>query len=312
MLLTLLEITVPVFMIIAAGFAALKLKVMPDSSIDPLVKYQVTIAAPCLLFLAMLRTDLDTAINPWTLLAFFASGTIIFILCIIGARMIFRRRPGEAVAVGFCAFFPNAVLLGIPITERAFGPETLAAVFGIIAFHSIYNWFTGFLTMEVMRRDSALLSGLGKAFMTTFSNPLMIGLMLGIVWNLAGLPLPGMIEDGMDIVAASMIPVALFSLGGVLTRYRLIEKIGEAGMITLFSLILHPALAWVLTAHVFALEPHFVQAAVIITAMPVGINSYIFASVYGRAMGTAASAVLLSTVCSLFTITVWLAVLGGG
>jgi len=52
-------------------------------------------------------------------------------------------------------------------------------------------------------------------------------------------------------------------------------------------------------------------AAVVMAAMPPGVNGYVFAAMYGRAVGTAASAVLLGTVLSLLTITVWLALLGG-
>lgn len=309
---TLLEIVVPVFLIIATGYVAVRSRFIPDAAIDPMVKFQVGAAVPCLLFASMLRTDLETAIDPLTLLAFFASGTTVFLLAIWLARRLFRRRPGEAVAVGFCAFFPNAVLLGIPITERAFGETTMAAVFGIVAFHSMYNWFTGFIAMEAARRDSeSIAAGLRKAFITTFRNPLMIGLMLGIAWNMLSLPMPKVAMDAIDMLAAAAIPVALFALGGVLTRYRLLDKITEASMVSVVGLVIHPAIAWVLTAKILGLAPEYVQASVVITAMPTGINSYIFASLYNRAVGTAASSVLLSTVLSVITITGWLAFLGG-
>ncbi len=48
-----------------------------------------------------------------------------------------------------------------------------------------------------------------------------------------------------------------------------------------------------------------------LAAMPPGINGYVFAAMYDRAVGTAASAVVLGTALSLLTITVWLALLGG-
>ena len=312
-LITLLEIVVPVFLIIAAGYLTVRIGFIPDAAIDPLVKFQVAAGVPCLLFVSMLRTDLATAINPWTLLAFFTSGTIVFLLAILLARRFWNRRPGEAVAVGFCAFFPNAVMLGIPITERAFGEPALAAVFGIIAFHSMYNWFVGFIAMEAVRRDSESIAvGVARAFTTTFQNPLMVGLMLGILWNILSLPLPRVALDAIDMMAGAAIPVALFALGGVLTRYRLLDKISEASMVTVITLVVHPAIAWVLTDLVFGLPLPFVQACVVITAMPTGINSYIFASLYNRAVGTAASSVLLSTAVSVATITGWLAFLGSG
>ncbi|MEL6220304.1 MAG: AEC family transporter, partial [Pseudomonadota bacterium] len=120
-------------------------------------------------------------------------------------------------------------------------------------------------------------------------------------------PLAAMI----DLLASAALPVALFGLGGVLTRYKLRAEVSEALMVSAFSLILHPLIAYVLAAHVFGLGDAFVRAAVLIAAMPPGVNGYIFAAMYGRAVGTAASTVLLATALSVVTVTVWLGILGG-
>ncbi len=258
----------------------------------------------------MTRIDLGTAVNPRALLAFFSAGTACFLGAMACSRLVWRRRPGESVAVGFATFFPNVVMLGIPITERAFGDEAMGAVFGIIAFHSIYNYFVGFIAMELVRQDRAGLHvALSRAFVTTFRNPLMIGLVSGMAFNLTGLALPGVVEGALQMVAASALPVALFSLGGVLTRYRLRDEAGEALMVSAFSLVVHPALGWLVAGPVLGLAPDFVHAIVLLAAMPAGINGYIFATLYNRAVGTAASAALIGTVLSVASITVWLALL---
>jgi malonate transporter and related proteins len=226
------------------------------------------------------------------------------------SRLVWRRGPGESVAVGFSAFFGNVVMLGIPIAERAYGGAVLAALFGLIAFHGTYNYFVGFVAMELIRRDGqSALAGVSRAFVTTIRNPLMIGLLGGIAVNLLGVSLPGVLLDALDLLAAAGIPVALFSLGGVLTRYRLRDEVGEALMVSAVSLFALPALAWALAAGVFALPPEFVRAAVIMAAMPPGLNGYIFASLYDRAVGTAANAVLIGTIFSVGSITIWLALL---
>lgn len=307
---TLLSIVAPVFLVVGAGYAAVRLRYFGEGLVDGLVKYAVSIAVPCLLFLAMTRIDLAAAVDWRALVAFFAAGTVCFLGGMWMSRRIWRRRPGESVAVGFCTFFPNVVMLGIPIAERAFGAEAMGAVFGIIAFHSIYNYFVGFIAMELVRKDRAgLVVALSRAFVTTFRNPLMIGLVSGMAVNLADISLDGVVLSALEMVAASAIPVALFSLGGVLTRYSLKAEAGEALMVSVFSLVVHPALAWVLAGPVLGLETQFVKAAVILAAMPAGINGYIFATLYGRAVGTAASSALLATALSVLTVTGWLAFL---
>ncbi len=308
---TLLEIVAPVFLVVAAGYAAVRFRYLSDGIIDPLVKYTVSAAVPCLLFLAMMRVDLGQAVNPLALVSFFGASLLIFFAAMVLSRMVWRRRPGESVSVGFSAIFSNVVMLGIPISERAYGGDVTAAVFGIIAFHTPFNYFLGFIAMELIRRDGQTIgAALSKAATTTFKNPLMIGLLLGIAANLSGLALPEVMVSGLDMMAASAVPVALFSLGGVLTRYTLRDEVAEASMVSVMSLMIHPGLAWVLTSQVFGLPPEYVRAAVVLAAMPAGINGYIFATLYDRAVGTAANAVLIGTVMSVASISFWLTVLG--
>jgi len=307
---TLLTITIPVFLVVGAGYASVKTAYLPDALAGLLVQYATRVAVPCLLFQAMVATDLAQAVSLGALVAFFAAGTACFLGAMAASRAIWRRRPGESVAVGFCAFFPNVVMLGIPIAERAYGAEAAAPIFGIIAFHSIYNYFLGFVAMEAVRRDrDSIWAGMRRAFVTTFQNPLMVGLVAGMAVNLSGLALPGLVDDALAMVTASALPTALFSLGAVLTQYRLRAEAGEALMVSLFSLIVHPALALVIAHWGFGLGTDYVRAAVVLAAMPAGINGYIFATLYDRAVGTAASAALIGTVLSLGTVTAWLAIL---
>ncbi len=308
---TLLTIVVPVFLIVAAGYTAVRTGLVPENLIDGVVKYAVGFAVPVLLFLSMTRIDLSTAIQPGALIAFFGAGNLCFFGAIAVSRLFWNRRPGEAVAIGFCTFFPNVVMLGIPIAERAFGPGIMGAVFGLIAFHSIHNYFVGFIAMEMVRRDRAGLGvALSRAFLTTFKNPLMIGLVAGMAFNLSGLTVPAIPFSALDMIAGSAIPAALFSLGGVLTRYSLRAEAPEALMVVAFSLIVHPALAWLIADPILGLEQTYVRAVVVLAAMVPGLNGYIFAALYGRAVGTAASSSLLGTILAVPTVTLWLAFLG--
>ena len=309
--LTLLGIVAPVFLVVGSGYAAIRTRFLPDTVVDPLVKFAVSVLMPSLLFLAMLRVDLGRAVDWRAVVAFFGAITVAFAAALALSRLVWRRKPGESVAVGFSAFFGNVVMLGIPIAERAYGGAVSAALFGLLAFHGTYNYFVGFVAMELIRRDGqSALAGVTRAFVTTIRNPLMIGLLGGIAVNLVGLTLPEVLLDALDMLAAAGLPVALFSLGGVLTRYRLRDEIGEALMVSAVSMLALPALTWALAAGVFALPVEFVRAAVIMAAMPPGLNGYIFASLYDRAVGTAANAVLIGTILSVGSITLWLALLG--
>ncbi|MHA1527433.1 MAG: AEC family transporter [Alphaproteobacteria bacterium] len=309
---TLLVIVLPVFMLVATGYGAVRAGAFPDAGINPLMKFATGFAVPCLLFRAMYELELGAAMRATHMISFYGASIACFIAVALISRRLLRRRPGAAVSAGFSALFGNTVLLGIPIMQRAYDDAAMTAMYALIAFHVPIFYSIGIFSMEILRRDgTGVAVALWQTARAIFSNPLMIGLGLGLAANLAKLPLPGPVYDAIAMLAGAALPVALFAVGGVLTRYALKAEIGEALMISVFSLVVCPALAWLLAGPVFGLPVPFVRAAVVMAAMPPGINGYVFAAMYDRAVGTAASAVLLGTALSLLSITVWLALLGG-
>lgn len=309
----LLAIVLPVFLIVAAGYGTVRVRFFPDAGVDALSRFATGIAVPCLLFRAMYELDLRATMRLEHMVSFYGASLAVFVAGALFSRRLFHRRPGEAVASGFCALFGNSVMLGIPIMERAFGAEALAAMYALIAFHVPIFYGVGILAMETVQSSGGgLATAARRTARALLSNPLLAGLALGLGANLAGLPLPEPIQDAVRFFANAALPVALFALGGVLTRYTLKAEVGEALTISVLSIIVCPALAWLLAGPVFGLSEPFVRAAVLMTAMPPGINGYIFAAMYNRAVGTAASTVILGTPLSLLTTAAWIAALGGG
>ena len=74
--------------------------------------------------------------------------------------------------------------------------------------------------------------------------------------------------------------------------------------------MVHPAIAYALMVWVLHVPMEFARYGIIVAAMPAGINVYVFASYYDRAVNVAANVVLISTVASIATVTLWLWVLG--
>jgi predicted permease len=164
--------------------------------------------------------------------------------------------------------------------------------------------------MEFARADGRSLIDTARAVAAAmFRNALMIGLAIGLGVNLSGLPVPDVVRGAVDLVADSALPAALFGLGGILTRYALRASLGEESLISVLSLVVHPAITLGLAAGVFALSPDFVRSAVVTAAMAPGVNAYVFASLYNRGQAEAASVVLLATAMSVLTVSGWLAVL---
>ena len=199
--------------------------------------------------------------------------------------------------------------MGLPLTERAYGPDALEANFAIIAVHSPFCYGLGITVMEVVRaQGQAGTAVVGRVFKAMFKNALIVGIVLGFAVNLSGLTLPTVVNDGLDLMVRAALPAALFGLGGVLASYKPEGDIRLVLYICLIGLVIHPLITHGLGL-AFALPTEATRSAVLTAAMAPGVNTYIFASMYGRAMRVAATSVLVATALSILTVWVWLAFL---
>ncbi len=305
----LLDVILPVFLVIGAGYLATWRGYFSEASVDGLMKFTQNFAIPCLLFAAMARLDLGAEIDPPLLASFYIAAVTCFLLGMMGARLVFGRSLQDSVSVGFACLFSNSVLLGLPITERAFGADALAGNYAIVAFHAPVMYLIGVTAMEIVR-------GAGQTPFATvhtvansmFHNALIVGIGLGLLVNLTGFPLPRVVFDGVDLMARAALQAALFGLGGVLVRYRPEGDLKVITMVCVISLIVHPTLAWGLGT-ALGLDRDAFRSVILTAAMAPGINTYIFANMYGSAKRVAASSVLLATGFSILSVWFWLLIL---
>ncbi len=306
----LIEIILPVFLVVGFGYLATWRGLFSQSGVDGLMKFTQNFAIPTLLFRAISTLDLSASFKPDLLVSFYTGAFAGFLTGLLGARYLFGRDWPYAVAVGFTTLFSNSVLLGLPITERAYGAGALGPNFAIVAFHAPFAYTVGVTAMEIARAQGrGVLATLGSVARAMSRNALVIGIALGFAVNLTGILLPGAVTDAVDLMTRAALPAALFGLGGVLVRYRPEGDLRLVAMICAISLLLHPAIVWTLGRALDLGEGPF-RSAVLTAAMAPGINAYVFANMFGVAKRVAATAVLAATALSVVTVWIWLGLLG--
>lgn len=310
MLQTLIEVILPVFLVIGSGYLLTRVGYMNQTHIDGVLRFTQGFAVPCLLFNAIAHIDLAASFDPRLLGSFYTAAALCFLVGLTGARFIFKREWEDAVAIGFCCLFSNSVLLGLPITERAYGPGALTGNYAIIAFHAPFCYAIGITAMEVIRNSGKPGPAFARSILTAmFKNALIVAILLGFLVNLSGIKLPVVAEDALGLIIRAALPGALFALGGVLVQYKPEGDLRTIAFVCSVSLLLHPALVWIFGS-ITSLKEDLFRSAVLNAAMAPGFNAYIFANIYGRAKRVAASSVLLATGTSLFTVWMWLLLLG--
>ncbi|NJM83350.1 MAG: AEC family transporter [Tabrizicola sp.] len=308
----LIDVILPVFLIIGFGYAAARAGLFSDGAVDGVMRFAQNFAVPCLLFRSIARLDLAAAYDPGLLISFYAGAFLAFGTGFFAAIRVFRRPLSDAVAIGFTCLFSNSVLLGLPVTERAYGAGALAGNYAIISIHSPLLYAFGISLMEWTRsrgQGMALRALLLQVARAIFSQPLVIGISLGYLVNLTRLPLPAPFWAAIDMMVLAAIPTALFGLGGVLLRYRPEGDRTAIALVCAASLVLHPGVTFLLGRWVFGLGTEALRSAVITAAMAPGVNAYLFANLYGVGKRVAASAVLIATALSIGTVWVWLTIL---
>jgi malonate transporter len=309
-MLDILTVVLPVFLVTGAGYLAVWRGLFADSAVDGLMSFTQKFAIPCLLFSGVASLDLGAEFDPALLLTFYTGSTVNFVLGIFGARYLFGRPWTDSVAIGFVPLFANSVLLGLPITERAYGPDALAPNFAIISIHAAYCYLLGITTMEIVKSGGGGAGAMiGKVLRAIFSNALMIGIALGFFVNLSGISVPGVLQDALNLMIRAALPAALFGLGGILCRYKPEGDLSIVAFLCVLALFLHPAIALALGSGPAQLTDGQLRSAVVTAAMAPGVNSYLFANMYGVARRVAATTVLAGTALSVVSVTIWIAVL---
>ena len=305
----LLDVILPVFLVVGFGYIVVWRKVFSTAAVDGLMSYTQNFAIPCLLFMALIKIDLGQAYSFRLMGSYYIGAASGFALGFLGARYIFKRSAEDSVAIGFVSLFSNSVMMGLAITERAYGVDALVANFAIVSLHAPFCYFVGITAMEIVKSDGDSIAqvalNVGKSMM---KNALFIAILLGLLVNIADVALPQAFLDGANMVATTALPAALFGMGGVLYQYRPAGDFGAIAWVVGISLLVHPAIVWSL-GQLWGLSISELRSAVLTSAMAPGINCYIFASMYNRAKRVAASGVLIATALSVLTIWCWLQVL---
>ncbi|KKC35323.1 hypothetical protein WH87_17250 [Devosia epidermidihirudinis] len=306
-MLAILNVIAPIFALMAFGYGAVRFRLFPAEGIKSLIAFVNNFATPCLLFYSLLTSDFASAFNPSIIGGFYIGALICFVLGIVLALKLFKSSPGEAVSIGFSGTFTNTVLVGLPIIQRAYGLEAMPVTLSIIGLHGAILLSVGMITMELMRRDG---QSLGKTLIVAVrrvvSNPLIWGIVAGMIGYFSGLQLIEPAEAFFVMMSQAVVPAALFGIGGALYEFKLSESWKPALQASLIKLIVHPAIAYVLMIWVLRVPMDIARYGILLAAMPAGVNVYVFATYYNRATSVAANTILIATVMSALTISGWL------
>ncbi len=269
-----------------------------DAGIEGLASFVFSIAIPVMLFRSLAIATLPDQI-PWEfLLGYYGTTLGLFGLSFFGGRIL-RLTATESSVFAMNSVYSNAVLLGIPLVLASFGEQATIPLFIIISTHAAILFFitTFFAESGLVTKDQ------GNLAVTTLKvllkNPIFVGIILGLVFNLSTLNLPHIVDKTAAYLGGAALPCAVFSIGATISRYRISGDAGNISLAVLVKNLLHPLLIWIVCTWILNLDQLWAGVAVLLAACPTGINAYLFATRYNVIVQSTATIVVLSTALSV-------------
>jgi predicted permease len=296
-------IILPVFGTLGLGYAAARHGAFDEAANRGLSLFVFNFALPLMLFRAIAQAELPAAM-PWGyLLSYYIGAFGVYALAMAGGRLLFGRRLDEQAVLGLGAGFSNTGMLGIPLVMTAYGPQAALPLFVMIACHSLLMLPPTTALIEAARgAREGLGPMLAKLTKSVLATPIIWGLSCGLGFALLGIEIPGPLDAVAKGLGSAATPCALFALGASLTRYRLGGNLREPALLVALKTVVQPLIVWLLATRVFEVPPLWVATGVLLAALPAGITPYLFAQRYGACPSTVASAVFLSTLVSVATL----------
>ena len=305
------NVALPVFATILAGFAAGRLGLMGQASSEALNRFVYWLALPPLLFLAMARAPVAEVLHVPFVGAFLGGVLAMWLLAgVIGA--VVHRAPTEVMTMqGMTACFANTGYMGIPLFVAAFGEAGLAPASLATVILSALAVGLAVVGLELTGRNGGgTADAMSGAVLALSKNPLVVAPLAGLWWSFAEWPLPTPVVTLFDLLGAAAGPAALVAIGLFLARQAIVTDLAEIGWITALKLLWQPFVTWLLAVTVFPMDPFWTASAVILAALPTGALTFVIAQRYGVYVQRASSVILVSTIVSVVTLSALLAIYG--
>ena len=292
----LVEVVLPVFALIGLGRLAAWRRLLPEAAGESLTAFAFVFALPALLFRAVTGS---AGIPLFGAVTFLGVALLVYAVGTLGSQRLLGEPLSAAGVAGLNAAFGNTVMMGIPVVSAAFGPEGLADLLAIVAFHSAVLMPVATVVVEAgLNARSSPSRLLAATLQSVLRNPIILAIIVGAAWAATGLAVPAVLGRVLDLLASSAAPVALFCLGLGLPAAPQRADLGSVAFTTLLKNLIMPGLVF-LAMRAAGLPPLAVAVGTVAAAMPTGANAFLLARRYSTAIERSAAAVLVSTLLSL-------------
>lgn len=295
---------IPIFLMMVLGYVLRQIGMVDDSFVQKLNKINFTITLPFLVFKDLAASDFysvwDTRYVLYCFLVTLSSILVIWFL----ASLFYRDKNcvGEFVQASYRS---SAAVLGIAFIQNIYGTSGMAPLM-IVGTVPLYNIAAVFvLSFTGKNNNGPDKTSLRKSVKGILTNPILIGIALGVLASVCRLDFPPIIDKTINNVAVLASPLALLGLGAGFEGRKALKQIIPTAVASSLKLIILPALFLPLAVFLGFTQEKLV-AILVMLGSPTTASCYIMAKNMGHDGTLTSSTVVATTFLSSITLTGWL------
>ena len=298
-----LNATGPIFLMMILGLFFRHIGWMDEEFASKMNKFVFKVPLPLLLFGDLATVDFSEVWNVKFVIFCF----IVTLICIIisaGISCLWKDKSirGEFIQASYRS---SAALLGIAFIQNIYGNAGMAPVM-IIGSVPLYNIMAvvvlSFFKPGQNGMDKALLK---KTLTGIITNPIIIGIAAGLLWSALKLSMPVILHKAVSSIGGVATPMGLMAMGATFDIKKAFGKIKPTVIAAFIKLVGFVAVFMPL-AVVIGFRREKLIAILVMLGSATTVSSYVMAKNMGHEGVVSSSVVMLTTMCSAFTLTGWL------
>ena len=299
-----LNVLIPTFALVLLGYGCRRMNFLGDAACAALNQFVMYLALPALLFGMVMKMPSVDAAQAKFFVAYGAGSMAIFMLPIV----FFGRQLSlaEKAIDGLYASYPNAGLIGVPLSVTVFGHEGAAGtlIAAIFTTSILFGIAIAVIEIDLSRRggNKAWWRGIPKILLR---NPMLFSPVLAGILLLAGLRMPEALDRMIVMLSGATAPCALIALGLFLGRETpagdKARPHRDLALLGALKIVVQPALTFAL-ATMLKMSSLNIALATFMSAMPTGTGAYILSEHYSLNPVMASRIILLTTAGSFLSL----------
>ncbi len=301
-----LNATIPIFLMMLLGMLFRKLGWMDEVFAAKMNKFVFLVPLPVLLFEQLATVDFSEVWDiKFILFCFVVTAISITISTVISLLWKDRSIKGEFIQATYRS---SAALLGIAFIQNIYGTAGMAPLM-IIGSVPLYN-IMAVVVLSVFKPgnnsfDKALVKKTLKGIAT---NPIIIGIVAGFVWSALKLPMPSILHKTVSSIGATATPMGLMSMGATFELRKATSKM-KPTIVAVFMKLVGFCAVFLPVAAVLGFRNEELIAILVMLGSATTVSCFVMARNMGHEGTLSSGVIMMTTLLSAFTLTMWLDVL---